>query len=115
MDGVLLGDEFAQTVEDRLEMLDGRWKVEDRLERGAVQMRSDLGVGLDEGAEVALLAPCRHRVSLDDPVGPGAAGPPLDECEQEPMGEEEAVGGIEVPQHPLRVDDEPLDDPREAV
>ena len=72
-------------------------------------------IGGDERAEVALLVPRLHRVPLHEPVRLGAAEPRLDEREQQPVREDEPVRGVEVPQHPLRIDDEAVDDPREAV
>ena len=81
------------------------------VERRLVEDGGDLGVGADELAEVALLVPRAHRVSLHEPVRVGALDARLDECEQEPVREEEPVRRPEVPLHPLRIDDEPLDDP----
>ena len=88
------------------------FEVEDVVERGRVEVRGDLGVGADELAEVALLVPRAHRVALDEPIRLARArGRVSIEREQQPVGEEEAVRGPEVPLHPLRVDDEPVDDP----
>ncbi len=91
-----------QAVEDGVDVLDGRGEVEDAVERGGVEARGDLRVGLDERAEVALLVPGAHRVPLDEPVGLAAGEPGLDEREQQPVREDEAVRGLEVPEHPLR-------------
>ena len=44
-----------------------------------------------------------------------APRPELDEREQEPLAEEEAVARLEVLAHPLGADDEPFDQPGEAV
>ena len=91
---------MLQPVEDGVDVLDGRFEVEDAVERGRVEARGDLGVGLDELAEVALLVPGAHRVALDEPVGLVALEPALDEREQQPVREDEPVRGAEVPLHP---------------
>ena len=82
------------------------FEVEDGGECGLVEVRRELGIASDELGEVALLVPGAHRVALDEPVGLVAFEPALDEREQQPVGEEEAVRGPEVPLHAIGVDDE---------
>src|SRR5882757_8079172 len=72
MDGLLLRDEAADTVERRVEMGDGCVQIEDVGERGLVEVRGDLRVGPDKLGEVALLVPRTHRVALDEAVRVGA-------------------------------------------
>ena len=51
-----------------------------------VDAAGDLGVAADELAEVLLLLPGAHRVSLDEPVRVVAREPALDEREQQRAG-----------------------------
>ena len=95
----------------RVEVGDGRAEVEDARRARRRRGGRDLGVGADELAEVALLVPGAHRVSLHEAVRVVALEAALDEREQQAVREEEAVRGPEVPLHALRVDDEPVDDP----
>src|SRR3954447_20696441 len=105
MSRFLLLDEGAQAVEDGVDVRDGRARVEECVECVGVELRADLGVGLQERAEVALLVPCRHCVALDDAVGVTAVEPRLDEGEQHTVREHEPVRRVEVPCHPLGIDD----------
>ena len=61
------------------------------------------------------LVPGAHRVALHEPVGVVARQPRLDEREQQPLAEVEPVARREVLAHPLLANDEPFDEPGEAV
>src|SRR5262249_31502987 len=108
----LLLRQGAKPLEGNVDVPDGCVEVENGVEIGAT---GDLRVSSDELTEVPLLLPGPHRVTLDDPVRlvPSEAG--INEGEQQPVAEEEMVAGLEVTQHAFRVDDQPLDDPDEAV
>ena len=54
-------------------------------------------------------------MALNEPVGVVARKPRVHERQQEPMAEDEPVTRLEVPPHPLGIDDEAFDDPGEAV
>src|SRR5436190_23384985 len=64
MDRLLLSDERVQALEHGVDVADGCFEVEDGVE---VDVRRDLRIGRDEGAEVALFLPRLHRVALDEP------------------------------------------------
>src|SRR5436190_3228641 len=112
MNRLLLSHERVQPLEDGVDMTDGGIQIE---HGGEIDVPRDLGIGTDERPEVSLFLPGLHGVSLDEPVClvPRNAG--LDEREQQAVAENESVTRIEVPPHPVRIDDEPLDDPRKAV
>src|SRR5919108_3235605 len=115
MDGVFLSRQSVQALEDGVDVSRVLVEVEDRVERGAVEPLSDLRVAADELGEVALLLPGAQRVNLHEPVGLVARQAGLDEGEQKPLAEEEAVACLEVPPHPIGPNDETLDEPGEAV
>jgi hypothetical protein len=79
MDWFLLLDEGVQTVEDGVDVTDGRLQVEDGLEIHAAR---DLGIGANELAEVRLFFPGAHRVPLDQPVRVIAGKPGVNEREK---------------------------------
>ena len=83
--------------------------------RREVDRSRDLGVRPDELGKVETLVPRPHRVALDEPVRVVPRAPRLDERQQQPLAEVEAVARVQVLAHPLRPDDEPLDEPGEAV
>src|SRR5438034_6397102 len=112
MDWYLLLDESVQTVEDGVDVPDGRLEVEDRLE---IDPSDDLRIAADELRKIGVLLPRTHRVALYEPVGVVAGEARIDERQQEAMAEDEAVTRFEIPPHPLGVDDEAFDDPRKAV
>src|SRR6478735_1651451 len=76
---------------------------------------ADLRVAADEPCKVGLFLPGPHGVILDEAVRIVAGEPGLDEREEEAMTEDEAVTRLEIAEHPLGMDDEAFDDPREAV
>ena len=91
-------------------MYQPRSKIASRSTRPAISSSAR-----DELAEVLLLLLRPQRVPLDEPVGVVAGEPGLDEREQQPLAEEEPVARLEVAPHPLGPDDEPFDEPGEAV
>src|SRR5205823_3321186 len=115
MNGFLLRNEAADTVEGAVEMGDRRVQVEDGGESGVVETRADLAVGANELGEVAFLVPRLHGVALHELVRLRAIQAALDQRKQQPVREEEPVRGPEVPLHPFRIDDQALDDPGKAV
>src|SRR5215204_1426981 len=112
MNGRLLRLEVAEPFEDGVHVTDGGIQVEDRVHVDAAR---DRAVGADELLEVLFLLPRAHRVGLDETVGLVPRHARLDQREQQLVAEDEAVASLEVAPHPLRIDDEPLDDPAEAV
>ena len=114
-DRFLLRSEAAEPVERGVEVGDGGVQVEDVVQGASSSSARDLRVVADELAEVAFLVPRAHRVALHEPVRLGALHAALDQREQQAVREEQPVRRPEVPHHPLGVDDEPVDDPREAV
>src|SRR6476619_5144424 len=76
---------------------------------------ADLRVAADEPCKVGLFLPGPHGVILDEAVRIVPREPGLDEREEEAMTEDEAVARLEIAKHPLGMDEEPFDDPREAV
>ena len=101
-----------QAVENGVDVARVRAEVEGG---GEVDPAGDPLVALDERAEVEPLVPRAHRVLLHEPVGLVARQAALDEREQHALREEEPVARLEVRAHPLGEDDEPLDEPGEAV
>src|SRR6478735_61304 len=76
---------------------------------------ADLRVAADEPRKVGLFLPGPHGVILDEAVRIVAREPGLDEREEEAMTEDQAVARLEIAEHPLGMDDEPFNDPHEAV
>src|SRR5258708_1933187 len=112
MDWYLLLGEGVQTVENGVDVPDGCSQVEDGVEINAA---GDLWIAADELGEVRLLSPGARGVPGGGGVGGVAGGPRLYERQQQPMAEDEPVTRLEVPPHPLGIDDEAFDDPGEAV
>ena len=77
-------------------------EVEDGFE---VYSGGDLVIGATEVAEVKLLVPGTHRVALDERVRVATSETGVDEREEQALREEEAVTLLEVPSHPLGIDD----------
>src|SRR5690349_7540483 len=98
--------EVVESVEDDVDVLRVRALVEDR-----VEVDMDVRVVADERAKVELLVPGAHSVALHEPVRVVAREARLDEREQQPLREVEAVRCVEVSAHPPRMDDEPFDEP----
>src|SRR5262245_39903053 len=108
MDGLLSSSERTKALEGDVAVAGGGIESEDGVELGAV---GDGGLGLDETAEVALLLPGLHRCALHEAVRLLAREAGLDEGEEQAVAEDQAVAGVEVAAHALRIDDEALDDP----
>ena len=89
-------------------------EIEDLIQRGRGQ-RGGVGVGLEQRSQRPLLVPGAQGVSLHDGVGVLAAQAGLDQPQEHAAREHEAVRRLEVPQHPLGVHLEPLDQPAGAV
>ncbi len=89
-----------------------RGQIEDLVEIDAAR---ELAVGTDELAEVLLFFRGAQGMALHQPVRLVAGKAGIDECEQEPLAEKEAVTRFEVAPHPLGADDQALDEPGEAV
>src|SRR2546423_13852329 len=115
MHGLPSVSERLQALEDDVDVLYGRRQIERALERGRIQSGRDLLVAEDELAKVALPVPRLQRMALHNSIGVAALEPRTDEREQQPVREDEAVGGIDVAAHPLGVHDEAVDDPTEPV
>src|SRR3954452_18662871 len=107
-----LPSQRPEALEDRVDMTGVRLEIEDRVE---LDPRRDRVIAADELAEVALLLPRLHGVPLHEPVRLVAAEPRLDERQQQPLAEEEAVARVEVPLHPLGEHAQALDQPGESV
>src|SRR3954468_7595389 len=93
MNGFLLRNEAADTVEDAVEMGDRRVEVEDGCESVLVETRSDLAVGANEVGEFAPFLPRLHRVALDELIRVRALQAAFDQGEQHAVREEEPVRG----------------------
>src|SRR5215210_9513737 len=114
MNGFLLwAGQASQALEEDVDVAKRLAEVERLLEDSRFQV--DLGIGLQERAEVALLVPGTQSAALDEAVGLVAAVPGCDEREKHPLAEHEPVRGVEVPPHAVGVDDEALHEPGEAV
>ena len=74
-----------------------------------------LGVGREQSAQRHLVVPGGEGVSLHELVCALAADPGLDQPQERAAREHQAVGRLEVSQHPLGIDGEPLDEPAGAV
>src|SRR5881394_1970447 len=103
MDWFLLLDEGVQTFEDGVDVTDGRLQVEDGLE---IHAPRDLRIGANELAEVRLLFPGAHRLSLDQPVGVITGKPCVHEREEQSVAEDEPVTRLEIAPHALGIDNE---------
>src|SRR6476646_4352430 len=112
MDRFLLPDEGAEPLEDGVGVTRVGREIEDGVE---IDASRELAICLDELAEILFLVPGAKRVPLDEAVRLVAVEPRLDECEQEPLAEEETVARLEISPHPLGPDHQPLDQPSEAV
>src|SRR5439155_18936261 len=110
MDGFLPLDDGVQAVEDRVDVADRRVEVEDGVE---VDATGHLRIAVDELPEIRLVLPGAHGMALDQPVGVSACEARLDERQQEAMAEDEAVRGVDIATHSLRIDDEAVHDPDE--
>src|SRR5690348_3022391 len=103
MYGLPCVSERLETLEDDIDVLHGCSEIEDGLERRRVETRSDLRIGADEPAEVALLVPRLHCVALHDPVCSASVEARTDKREQQPVREDESVRRVDVAAHPLRI------------
>ena len=117
MDGLLLlvGGELLQSLEQHVDVTKGEVEIEGIRESPGVEPARDLGVRLDEATEVHLLVPGPERVSLDDSIRLVSSQAGLDEREQNALGEDQSVGGLEIASHANGVDDEAVDEPRKPV
>jgi two-component system, OmpR family, response regulator RegX3 len=88
-------------------------EVEGAVERLRGQLQ--LGILLEELAQIEALVPGAEGVSLHEPVRLVPGQPGFDEGQQDPLAEDEAVRRIEIRPHSLRVHDETIDKPGEAV
>ena len=80
-----------ESVERSVEVRDRRVEVEHLCEVRVRQVLGDLCVGAHELLEVERFVPRPHRVALHRAVGLVAIDTVLDECEQQPVREEEPV------------------------
>ena len=92
-----------------------RLNVEQGGQRVGVEEGRHLPVGAEEGEQRGLVGVGLQRVALDDGVGCLAAQARLDQGEQHLLGEDEALRGVEVAAHPLRVHLEARHDAGEEV
>src|ERR1700675_2340830 len=98
MNCLLLPNERAEPLEDRVDMT----RVADELEDGVeIDASCELAIGADELAEILFLVPGAKRVALDEAVGVVSGEPRLDEREQQPLAEEKTVARLEISPHPL--------------
>ena len=86
--------EGVQTVEDGVDVPDGRLEIEDCIE---IDPTGDLGIAPDELGEICLLLPRAHRMALYEPVGVVAREARIDQRQQEAMAEDEPVARFEIP------------------
>ena len=86
-----------------------------RVERLRVERAATSGSASRSPRKSRLLVPGAQGVSLHEPVRVVAREAGLDERQQDALAEDEAVRRVEVRAHALGVDDEPVDEPREAV
>src|SRR5262245_20758405 len=112
MDGLLLPDERAQSLEDSVDVACVSSEVEDGIE---IDAAGKLPIGPHELAEVLFLVPGAECVTLDEPVCLVPGQPRLDQREQQTLAEEEAVARVEIASHPFRPDDQAFDEPGETV
>src|SRR5262245_40167510 len=98
--------EVVEAVEDDVDVT----RIRALVEHG-VEVDANVAVVADELAEVEILVPRAHRVALHETVRIVALEPRLDEREQQPLREVEAVARVEVAAHALGVDDEAVDEP----
>src|SRR6476659_4676168 len=80
-----------------------------------VEVDANPGIGSDESRKVLVFLPGAHRMALHEPVRLVALEPRLDERQQKPLGEVEAVARVEIAAHPLGMHDEAFDEPGETV
>ena len=92
-----------------------RVEIEDLDPARTAVKNGGVGVGLEQRPQRPLVVPRPEGVSLDDGVGVLAAHAGLDQPQEHAAREHEAVRRLEVPQHPVGVDLEPLDQPAGAV
>src|SRR5689334_3892641 len=74
-----------------------------------LQRGTDLGVGFDCGAKIALLLPGAHGVALHETIGMFAQHAGGGEVEQELAREDQASGQVQVAAHPLGIDHQLVD------
>jgi two-component system, OmpR family, response regulator RegX3 len=103
----------VEPFEEDLDVLQSVVEVESGIER--VGRELDVGVELEQLAQIHAFVPRPERVPLNKAISlvPREAG--LDEGQKDSLAEDEAMRGIEIRAHPLRIDDEAVDQPREPV
>src|SRR5262249_43225672 len=112
MDGLLLPDERAQSLEDSVDVACVSSEVEDGIE---IDAAGKLPIGPHELAEVLFLVPGAECVTLDEPVCLVPRQPRLDQREQQTLAEEEPLARVEISSHPVRPNDQALDERGETV
>src|SRR6266550_1609019 len=101
MNCFLLSGELAQPLEDGVDVTGVPAEIEDPVE---LDPAGDRLVRANELAEVMLLLVGLQRVPLHEPVRLVSRQAGLDQCEQEPLAEEEATCPFEVASHSLGPD-----------
>ena len=92
------GDDRVEATDDLVRVAHVRREVEDRVEVESRQLR----IGCEQLAQRRAAVQCLLGDSLDDPVGVVAAHAPRDQREQHALGEQRAVGQLEVLAHARR-------------
>jgi hypothetical protein len=99
MNRFLLSDEGLESIEDGVDLADGRVEVEDGVE---VDATGKLAIAAHEVGEVGLFLPRAHRMRLHGAIRVVAGKSGLDEREQEAVGDDVSVEGVQVPANTLR-------------
>ncbi len=84
--------------------------VEESLDPFPPERRQDPGIAQQAIPERCSPFPCRHRVTLHDPVGALPVPPGGGQRQQRLLGEDESAGRVEIAGHRVGADDESADD-----
>src|SRR5688572_32166359 len=112
MDWLLPALERGEALEHRVDVAEIGLECEYGLEVDALR---DLPVGAGELAQIPVFLRRAGGMPLNEPVGVVAGEACVDEREQESLAREQPARRLEVLAHPVRVDDQSLDEPGEAI
>ena len=101
--------------ENRFDMFRMIGAVEERVDFLRRKLRCDVCVIFEIVDEKPFAAPGRHRVALDKRISLLARGALLRQRKQHPLRMDKAAEAVKILAHPLRIDDEILDDSRKPV
>src|SRR5215211_637082 len=107
-----LGRVSEHPLEDRVHFPEVVIEVEQAFELLCANMRRNLAIVFEqiEQRELAVRFPHLHRIALDERVGILAAETGLRQREQDALRMDQASHAVEVLLHPLRIDEQLLDD-----